>query len=77
MGRSLVPLMKGQLEVQTAAFSQYPRGGVDGSTEDELDAQGEVAEGSQQWVRKPSPCLSKKCTMGYSIATRHNGTQWR
>ena len=75
MGRSLLPLIKGDVpSVNNASFSQYPRGYGHKEEEEEED------EGRRSMVSSTpsaSACLSSKCVMGYSMATRVNGHQWR
>jgi len=75
-GTSLVPLIQNPNNpVKPAAYSQYPRGYQKPGTEHMFME--ELA--SLQGGAKPSAsaCLSKKCTMGYSMLTNHSGTEYR
>ncbi len=78
MGTSLVPLMTAPATpVRAASFSQYPRGyqpppNVDADLEGQA-ALPQVGAGKAS----PSACLTKKCTMGYSVVSLHQGREYR
>jgi iduronate 2-sulfatase len=76
-GVSLLPLISSpDKPVKAAAYSQYPRGYVPPDTmKGELPA--EEVRRALAGSPGPSPCLSHSCTMGYSMLTSHNGTEYR
>uniref|UniRef100_A0A7S3C5C5 Sulfatase N-terminal domain-containing protein n=1 Tax=Haptolina ericina TaxID=156174 RepID=A0A7S3C5C5_9EUKA len=82
-GTSLLPLISDPTtEVKLAAYSQYPRGYVKPGEKDhyldELDPFGPISSQiSSGSTPSPSACLTKHCTMGYSMLTRVNGTEYR
>ena len=78
-GVSLLPLIDspGKL-LKPAAYSQYPRGYVQPDTmKAELPA--EMVRSTMDVQGKPSAsaCLTRRCTMGYSMLTVHQGTEYR
>jgi iduronate 2-sulfatase len=73
-GVSLLPLITDPTTpVKPAAYSQYPRGYVTPGKE----SQGMVDVLANVGVAGPSNCLTKHCTMGYSMLTVVNGTEYR
>ena len=77
VGVSLIPLITDNTTaLRKAAYSQYPRGyqkpsgGVD--IEDGLESQDHGRS-----APSASSCLSKKCTMGYSMLTFVEGVEYR
>ena len=72
-GVNLLPLVTDPTTpVKPAAYSQYPRGYVKPGEESQgmVDLLANVAVG-------PSSCLTTHCTMGYSMLTFVNGTEYR
>jgi len=89
-GVSLVPLITDPLTpIRKAAYSQYPRGwnfqpkaqttkfSSPVATGVELEMDSKVVYDNLQKVSPPSECLTKKCTMGYSLLTVVNGIEYR
>lgn len=69
-GQSLVPLIDGSAKaLANASFSQYPRG-----TQNDAVTSGHSFFAGGDGA---SPCLSKKCTMGYSMITKLNDKEYR
>ena len=77
-GVSMVPLIADpHTPVRKAAYSQYPR-----PWKNEAPGSGDrdaAAAASTSIVGTPSPseCLTKKCTMGYSMLTNVDGVEYR
>jgi iduronate 2-sulfatase len=80
-GVSLLPLISHpDTPVKPAAYSQYPRGyvkpGDEASGMVELDWLSSD-EDDESVAPSPSMCLTRHCTMGYSMLTTVNGTEYR
>lgn len=77
-GTSLLPLVtEPKKAIKRASFSQYPRGYVKPGTENDADFLDLfVHSGSTPHM---SPCIipGKHCTMGYTMVTKHNETEYR
>ena len=83
-GSSLVPMMKDpSTPVKLASFSQYPRGYVPPSSSEEEERRRYPAtteEASLDLFASTSNCIKdggKGCTMGYTVATRVDGCEYR
>ena len=86
-GVSMLPLITAPTHaLKPAAYSQYPRGyqkpaAVNGEEEKEEEKEEEVmvtslADGAVHGV-SASACLTKPCTMGYSMLTFMNNVEYR
>ena len=74
-GVSLMPLIQDPTTpIKPAAYSQYPRGYVRPGTE---STGMEELKSLTYGVSNPSRCLAHKCTMGYSMLTFMNSTEYR
>jgi len=76
-GTSLIPLItEPDKAIKTAAFSQYPRGYVIPGSEINPDA---LDLFNPHWKPSMSPCIvpGKHCTMGYTMVTTYNETEYR
>ena len=80
MGNSLVPLIQGtKQEVAAASFSQYPRPYVppDSNSSARALEYGDQLTAEEKYSPSPSACLDHKCTMGYSVVTKLDDTEYR
>ena len=77
-GVSLLPLINNPKQsLKPAAYSQYPRGYVKPGDENKAMQELESLSPSPLSKANPSECLSKHCTMGYSMLTFHEQTEYR
>jgi len=84
-GTSLLPLVSDPTAaVKPAAYSQYPRGYVKPGHKGlaTTDTEGPLVEEDEDEdavdaAPSPSVCLTKHCTMGYSMLTHVNRTEYR
>ena len=75
-GTSLMPLIdEPNTPIKRAAYSQYPRGYVKPGHEDRWLA--EAHHDMNNIGVGPSACLSRKCTMGYSMLTHVANSEYR